>query len=106
MVEASETFIKNNAPTTLIGTNLGIITNFQEAAGTESLAIITVMNSKATSFRNQYRAQSVFTWTSVGTAKGDSSGHFLTSASTQLKSIVLTPGSGVITGTYSTVNYY
>ena len=107
--ENGETTVKYNAQGSPVYTNSSYIAQTAEGSSPVdynfTIKITRSTSSSVPANRNHFLYDTVYTWSNVGTSRVTGMGHFLTS-SNQLLSILMTPGSGTISGTYSTQHSY
>ena len=103
--ESCESFINPTNQTSPTTSTSGCIANALASAGTYSH--FTLKMSKGVtgtySTRNMYDFATCYTWNAAGAARGSGVGHI---DSTSLASIVLTPTTGNISGTWNTIHFY
>jgi hypothetical protein len=110
--EFSEITTTHNAGTGgNIKTASGYISQTTEQLGVNnqfSIKIVRASGTSTTGYRNHYSFDTVYCWSGTGTARVYGQGHIdsALNLSNQLLSILMTPSTGTISGTWNTQHYY
>jgi hypothetical protein len=107
--EPAETIVKQNSQNSPTYTNSGFIAQTMESLNIEANCTIKIIRaSGGSNARNHYTSEIIYCFSGVGSTRLNGMGWFSTATnlSTQLLSILLTPSTGTITGTWSTQHSY